>query len=167
MQVYAVARNFVADDGEFKRMIGAFAQHGDANGGAFRSLEQIGNVGGAHVVGGFAVDGGDNVARADAGAIGRSADEGSDDDNFIVARTDRHPHAVILAALLFAQLGIGFRIEEIRVGIELVQHARDGAVINRLVGIHRVGIVLLDRVVNLGELLEAIADIGVGAGRGS
>src|SRR6202011_2158817 len=48
---------------------------------------------------------------------------------------------------------------------ELMQHARDGAVINCLVGIHRVGIVLLDRFIHLGELLQAVADIGVAAGR--
>jgi len=42
----------------------------------------------------------DNVARPDAGAIGRGSDKGSDDDNFIVARADRHATR-ILAALLF------------------------------------------------------------------
>src|ERR1035437_6190422 len=78
VQVHAVARNLVADHGEFERMVGAFAQHGDADGGAFRALEQIGNIGGAHIVGGLAVNGGDDVARPYAGAIGRSADEGSD-----------------------------------------------------------------------------------------
>src|SRR4029077_19932808 len=102
MQVHAVARNLVADDGEFERFVGAFAQHRDADGGTFRSLKQIGNVGGAHVVGGLAIDGGNNVARPDAGAIGRGADEGSDDDNLIIARADCHAHAVILATLFFA-----------------------------------------------------------------
>src|SRR5258708_11337180 len=64
MQVHAVARNLVADDGEFERLVGTFAQHRDANGGAFRSLEQIGNVGGAHVVGGLAVDGGNKDRKS-------------------------------------------------------------------------------------------------------
>src|SRR5208337_1001684 len=94
VQVHAVARNLVADHGELERMVGAFAQHGDADGGAFRSLEQIGHIGGAHVVGGLAVNGGNNVARPDAGAIGRGADKGGDDDDFIIARAYRHAHAV-------------------------------------------------------------------------
>src|SRR5882762_8897710 len=81
VQVHAVARNLVADDGKFERLVGAFAQHRDADSSAFRSLKQIGNVGGAHVVGGLAVNSGDNVSRPDAGAIGRGADEGGDDDN--------------------------------------------------------------------------------------
>src|SRR5260370_19302220 len=102
VQVHAVARNLVADYGKFEGLVGAFAQHRDADSSAFRSLKQIGNVGGAHVVGGLAVDGGNNVARPDSGAIGRCADEGSDDNNFVVARADRHAHAVILAALFFA-----------------------------------------------------------------
>ena len=166
VEVDAVARNLVADDGELEGMIGAFAQHGDADGGALRSLEQIGYVGGAHIVGGLAVDGGDDVAGADAGAIGRGADEGSDHDDLVIARADRHAYAVILAALLFAQRGVRLGIEKVRVGVELVQHARDGAVINRLVGIHRVGIVLLDLFIDFSELLEAVADVGVAAGRG-
>src|SRR5260370_1144770 len=64
VQVHAVARNLVADDCEFERLVGAFPQHRDPNRGAFRSLEQIGNIGGAHVVGGLAVDGGANVGVA-------------------------------------------------------------------------------------------------------
>src|ERR1700677_2362193 len=102
VQVNAVARNLVADDSEFQRMIGAFAQHRDADSGAFRPLEQIGHVGGAHVVGGLAVDGGDDVAGTNAGTIGWSSDKGRDDNNLIVARPDGHAYAVIFAALLFS-----------------------------------------------------------------
>src|SRR5271155_5379132 len=94
VQVYAVTRNLIADDGEFQRMVGTFAQHGDADGGAFRAFEQVSYVGGAHVVGGLAVNGGDDVAGADAGAIGRGADEGGDDDNLIITGADRHAYAV-------------------------------------------------------------------------
>jgi len=107
-----------------------------------------------------------DVARADAGAIGRGADERSDDDDFVIARSDRHAHAVVLAALFFAEGGVGLGIEKIGVRIELVQHARDGAVINRLVGIHRVGIVLLNRFIDIGELLQAVPNVGIAAGRG-
>src|ERR1700691_5648505 len=69
VQVDAVARNLIANDGEFQGTVGAFAQHGDADGGAFRSLERIGYVGGAHVVGGLAVDAGDDVTGPNASAI--------------------------------------------------------------------------------------------------
>src|SRR5207244_2532208 len=53
--------------------------------------------------------------------------------------------------------GVGFGIEEIGVGIESVQHAGDGAIVDRLVSLHRIREILLDRVVNLSELLEAEA----------
>src|SRR5208282_410835 len=78
VQVYAVAWNLIPDDGELQGMVGALAQHGNAHRRAFRSLEQIGNVGGAHVVGRLAVDGGDDVARPDSGTIRWCADERGD-----------------------------------------------------------------------------------------
>src|SRR5271165_4556340 len=79
MEVDAIARYLIADDGEFNGMLGPFTQHGDADGSALRSLKQIGHIGGAHVLRGLAVNSGDNVARADARAIGGRAGEGSDD----------------------------------------------------------------------------------------
>src|SRR4051812_10721189 len=50
MEVYAIAWNFIADHRKFKRMVGAFPQHGDTDGGSFRSLQQVSYVRGAHVV---------------------------------------------------------------------------------------------------------------------
>ena len=47
-----------------------------------------------------------------------------------------------------------------------MQHARDGAVVDGLVGIHRFGVIVLDERVDVGELLEAVLDFGVaGDGR--
>ena len=159
MQIDAVARNFIANDGELQRLVRAFAQNRDVDGGAFRPLQQVGHIAGGHVVGGLAIDRGNDVARADAGAVRRSSDEGRDDNDLIIARADRHADAVIFAALIFAQQGIGFGIEEIRVRVEHMQHARDGAVVDGLVRIHRFGVVLLDDVVHRGELAQAVADV--------
>src|SRR5215475_15369514 len=50
--------------------------------------------------------------------------------------------------------------------VQRVQHARDGAVIDRLVGAHRLGVVLLNSLIHVGELFVAVADIGVAARRG-
>ena len=48
-----------------------------------------------------------------------------------------------------------------------MQHAGNRAVVNRFVGIYRLGIVLLDDVIDLSELVQALADIGVAVvGRG-
>ena len=82
--------------------------------------------------------------------VGRSAGEGINHDHLIVARTDGHAHAVILAALVFAHQRIGFRIEEIRVRIEGVQHTGDRAVIDGLVRI---------------QLFQAVLDLGVAGHR--
>src|SRR5262249_18445968 len=76
-----------------------------------------------------------------------------------------HPNAVVLAALVLAQQRILLGIEEVRVRIEHVQHARNGSVINGLVGVDRFGIILLDQVVHLRELMQAVAHIGIAARR--
>ncbi len=142
VQIDAVAGNLVANDAELERVIGTFAQHGDADGCALGPFEKIGHVGGAHVVGGFSVNGGDDVAGTNARAVGGRAGKGRDHDDFVIARADRHADAVILAALLFARVRIRLWIKEIRVRVELVQHARNGAVVDGFVGVHGVGVVL-------------------------
>ena len=166
MQIHAIARNLVANHAELQRMIRPLAQHRDPHRRALRPFQQVGHIRRAHVVRGFAVDRGDDVARTNARPVRRRSRERRDHDDLIVTRAHRHAYAVIFPALLFAQLRIRFRIEKIRVRIELVQHARNRPVIDRLVRIHRIGVVLLDRLVNLSELFEAVSHIRVGARRG-
>jgi len=68
--------------------------------------------------------------------------------------------------LLLAQRSIRFRIKEIRMGIENAKHSRNRAVIDGLVGVHGLGVIVLDEGVDVGELLKAILDLGVaGDGR--
>src|SRR6266568_4406018 len=119
----------------------------------------------AHVVGGFAIHGDDNVTRSDPRAIRRCSDERSNDNDFIITRPNRHAHAVILAALILAQQGIRLGIEKIRMRIEHVQHAGNGTVVNRLIGIHRFRVILLHHIVDCGELAQAVADIRITASR--
>ncbi len=135
------------------------------DGRAFGSLEQVGNVGSAHVVGGFAVDRDDHVARMNAGLVSRRSHERDDDDDLVVARANRHADAVILAALLFSQQGIRLGIEEVGVRIERVQHARNRAVIDGLVRVDRLGVVVLDDLIDLSELLQAVLDIAIAVRR--
>src|ERR1035438_4851758 len=47
MQIDAVTWNLVADHAELERMIGALAQHGNANRSSFWPLQQIGDLRGA------------------------------------------------------------------------------------------------------------------------
>ena len=85
MKIDAVAGNLIANHAELKRMVGTFAQHGNADRGSFGTLEKVGHVGGGHVIGGLAIDSGDDIAGADAGSISRRAHKRRDDDDFIVA----------------------------------------------------------------------------------
>ena len=161
MNVHAVARNLVAHQGELHRFLHAFARDADVYSRPLRPFEQIGDVAGAHVLGGFAVYRDDHVPRMNAGFIGRRAGEGKDHDDFIVARSHRHPDAVVFAALVLAHQGIRLGIEEIRMRIERVQHPGNRTVVDGLVGIHRFGIIVLDEGIDIGELLQAVLDVGV------
>ncbi len=64
----------------------------------------------------------------------------------IFARRYDHSHAVVLPALVFAQQGKLLGIKETRMGIEHAQHARNGALIDGLIYIDRIGIVVLNYV---------------------
>ena len=165
MNVNAITRNLVADQRELHWFLDAFARDADVDGGAFGSLEQIGDVAGAHVLGGFAVDGNDHVAGMNAGFIGGCPHEGEDHDDLVVAWSHGHAYAVVFTALVFAHQRVRFWIEEIRVRIEGVQHARNRSVVNGFIGIHRLGVVVLDDGIDVRELLQAVFDVGV-AGKG-
>ena len=166
VQVHAVTRNLIAHHCELQRLVRPFAQNRDVDRGSLGPLQQVGHIARAHVVGGLAVHGGDDVARPDAGAIRGRSHKRRNHDHFVVARPHRHSHAVIFPALIFAQQGIRLGIEEIRVRIEHVQHARNGPVVDGLVGVHRLGIVLLHHVIHRGELPQAVADVGISPGSG-
>src|SRR5260370_23893615 len=150
---------------EVQRIVAALAQDGDLNVGALGSLEYIGAVSHAQVVRGLAVDSDDRVTGAQSDFVRRRTHEGGDHDDLVVARRDLHAHAVILSALFFAQQRVRLRIEEVRMRIQYVQHSRDGAVIDRLIGIDRLGVILLYQTVNFRKLLQAGADIAIGDSR--
>src|SRR5258708_35646940 len=85
----------------------------------------------------------------------------------ILARRYDHSHAVLLPALVFAQQGKLLGIEETRMGIEHAQHARNGALIDRLIYIDRVGVVALDDVQDSREVPHGRLIIIRRGGRGS
>jgi hypothetical protein len=87
--------------------------------------------------------------------------EGEDHDNFVIARSHRHADAVVFAALVLAHERVRLGIEEIRVWIERMQHAGNGPVVDSLIRIHWLGVIVFDDGVNVGELLQAIFDIGI------
>ena len=163
MYVHAVTRNLVAHQGEFHRLLHAFARDADVHRRPFRPLEHVGDFGRAHVFRRLSINRDDHVAGMNAGLIRWRAGEGENHNDLVVARPHRHAHAVVLAALVFAHQRVRFGIEEIRMRIERVQHARDGSVVDRLVGVDRLGVVFLDDGVDIRELLQAVFDIGVAA----
>ena len=100
-----------------------------------------------------------------AGLVSGRSGEGIDDDDFVVARADGHAHAVVFAALVFAHERVGLGIKEIGVRVERMQHAGDGAVVDCLIRIHRLGVVILDEGIDVGELLQTVFNLGVAGHR--
>ena len=166
VNIHAVAGNLIAHHGESERRLRALAQHGDVHSGALGAFQQFSHVGSGHVVGGLAIHRDDDVAGTNAGAVSRAADKGCDDDDFVIARTHFHAHTVIFATLLFSQRGVGLGIEEIGVRIEHPQHAGNGAVVDRLAGIHRLGVILLHQLVDLREIAQAVVEVADPGRRG-
>ena len=46
-----------------------------------------------------------------------------------------------------------------------MQHAGNGAVVDRLIGVHRLGVVVLDDLIDISELFQAVTDVGVSSER--
>src|SRR5579872_213477 len=161
VHVYAVARNLIAHQRELHRLLHAFARDADVNRGSLGSLQQIGHIAGAHVLGGFAVHCDNHIAGVNAGFVSGRPGERINHDHFVITRPYGHTDAVVLAALVFAHQRVRFWIEEIRVRIERVQHARNRPVVYGFVGVYRFSVVFLDQRIYVGELLEAVLDIGV------
>ena len=165
MHVHAVTRNLVANQGELHRLLHAFARNADVHRRAFGPLEHIGDFAGCHVLRGLAIDRDDHVAGMNARLVSWRTRKRKDHNNFVVARSHRHAHAVVLAALVLAHQRVGLGIEEIRVWIERMQHPRDSPVVDGLVRIDRLGIVILDNRIDVRELLQAVFDVGVAGDR--
>ena len=127
-----------------------------------------------HAIGGFAIDGENLVARPDAGLIGRGPFKGIEDDDLGLAAAvagglglDGHADAVVLAVLVLTHLRVGLGVVEVGVGVKNVEHAGDGTVVDGLVGlvgVHRLGVVLLDEGVDVGEGAKIVAQSGLIAG---
>src|SRR6185369_3157595 len=166
MQVNAVARNLISDNCELQRLFRAFTQNRDVDRSAFGSLQQVRHITRAHIVGGLAIDSSDDVARPDSCSIRGRPHKRRDHNHFIVTRPDGHTYAVVFAALIFAQQRIRLGIKGVGVRIEHVQHSRNRPVVDRFVGVYRLGIILFDHVIYRGELPQAVADVGISTGSG-
>ncbi len=130
------------------------------HGGALGPFEQISHFAGGHIVGGLAIDGHDDVARTDSGPVRGCPGERRNHNDLVVTRAYLHTYAVVTAALLFLQSRVLLWVEKVRVGIEHAQHAGNGTVVDRLVGVHFFRIVLLDDAVHLRESMHRIAHVG-------
>ena len=87
------------------------------------------------------------------------------DNRAAVTRSHLHPHTVVVPALILPQQIEGAGVQKVGMGIERAQHARDGAVVDGTVGVHWIGIVLLDNGKNLGEVPYGVFDVAPAGGR--
>ena len=98
------------------------------------------------VVGGFAVDAENRVTGPNSGAVGRSIGERVVHDRLAPKQPDLHADAGIAALLLLAEALEVAGVEKLRMRIESLEHARDGAIENSVRAIDRGGVALGDDV---------------------
>ncbi len=161
-------RNFVANEIEDQRLGLAVAHHGDFDLRALGALERLGYLVGGPAFGGFAVDRDDLVAGMNAGAERGRVLVGRDHEDLglavVILLLDDHADAVVVAALVFAQAGVGLGIVEVRVRVEHLQHAGNGPVVDGVIGLvagDGLGVVLLYQGVDIGKGLEAVAELAL------
>src|SRR6267142_2009027 len=163
--VHGMARNFVARYGEDERLGVAFAGNRNFYDRALGTLQHVGDIAGGEAVGGLVINLDNNVAGANAGVIGRSADVGSHDHGVVLSRGNDHAYAVVFTALIFAQEGKLASIKEIRVGVQHAKHTGYGALVDGLVDVDRLGVIGLHDVQNTRKVVDGALVI-VRRGRG-
>ena len=178
-QVHGGVRNLITNQIKDQRLGLALAQHGRLHMGTFGAFEGFGHlIGSGQAVGILAIDGDqlavhrvDDVAGMNTGLERGRTLSGKDDIDFAVLRLDGHADAVIVATLLLAHPGVGLGVVEGGVRVKHAQHAGNRSVVDGgvgLVAVNRLGVVLLDQRVDVGEGLEAVAELAfVGRGLGS
>jgi hypothetical protein len=162
-----MARNLIARHGEDELFGIAFARNRNLDDRALRSLQHVGYFGGGHAIRGLVIHLDDHVARPDSCVISRRARIRRHHHGVILSRRYDHSDAVILSALIFTQQGKLLGIEKAGVGIEHAQHARNGALIDGLIHIDRIGIIVLHDVQNPGKVPNGRLIIVRRGGRGS
>ena len=157
-------RDLIAHKVENQRLRLSLANHCDLNVSALGSFQGFGDEVGCHAVCRFSVDGRDDVAGANAGAKRRRTLIGRDDIDLVVLLLDDHSDAVVMAALVFAHLGVSLGIVEVRVWIEYAQHTGDCPVIDCrvcFVPMNGLCVVLFYESVHIRKRLEVIANLAL------
>src|SRR5438034_470301 len=131
--LYALPGDLVANYVEGKRLVIALARDDDLDLGAAWSFQEIGDFRGRQVLGGLVVHRHDDVTGPDSGLVRRRPGERRNHDSAVIPFRDRHADSVIVALLVFPQELEIARIEEVRVRIERAEHARDSALVQRLI----------------------------------
>ena len=106
----------------------------------------------------LALDPRDDVAPAQALLVGGRALEQAHHGDVAVDDDDADAEAVVVPFLPLAHLRVGPRVHEVRVRIQRLQHAVDGAV-HQPGGVHRLGVVVLDGSERGGEDAVLLADL--------
>jgi len=154
-------RDFVPDNHKLQRIRRALARHIDVNRRPLGAFQQVHNPLRGQPFRGCAVHPGDDVARTQAGFVGRRTWKRRAHQGLAAPLQDGHAHPVILALALLAQHLEALWIDEVGVRIERSHHPGDGPVVDGFVGIDRVGVILLDHGVNLGQQAEVFFDVRV------
>jgi hypothetical protein len=165
--VHGMPRNLVTGHGKYELFGIAFARNRNLDDRALRALQHVRHFSGGHAIRGFVIHFDNHVAWPDSCVISRGACIRRHHHRVVVSRRYDHTDAVVFSALVFTQQGKLLGVEKAGVGVEHAQHARNGALIDGLVHIDRIGIIVLHHVQNPREVPNSRLIIVRRGGRGS
>ena len=158
-----MARDFVTRHRVKNGFRNALAPDADVHHGALGSFQQVGHFRGGKSVARLAVYADDDVTGPDPSFIGRRSHEGRHYHGVVLARRHLHSYAIIFSVLIFTNQREGACIKEVRVRIENAQHSGDSPVINGFVGVHGLGVILLDNSQHTRKCADGVLKIpGIG-----
>ena len=141
---HGVQGDRVANHRELERGVVALAQDRDVDRRPLGTSQALDRVVDGHAPRVLGLDPADDVARANAQAMGRGPLEGRHHRDVAVHRLHGDPEPVVLALLPLLQARVLLRLEEVRVGVESAEHLADREG-DEAVALDLFRVVLLDR----------------------
>ena len=159
---YTLPVDVVSNNVEHQRLFIALTCDMDLNRRALLAPQQFRNFGGIQTLSRFVVHHFDGVARPQTSLIGRRTHERNHHHGLAIPAHNRHPNTRVPAALVFPQVFKVLRVKEVRVGVQGPQHPRNRTLKDGFVRVHLIRKILVQRVVNIGELPHAGLNVLVG-----
>ena len=144
-----VVGDLIANDGHIEQFRNSGPVYGDVDHRSLGAPQPFHHGLNIQPFGGTAFNLGDDVPGANAQAVGGRPGNGRDDGGLGIPHGDDDAQPIEIPPLVFPELGELLGVEEVRMGVQRLQHAPQGGV-NALLDVDFIGVVLFGQVEHLG-----------------